>query len=293
MTFEKNMIKALNAVALVLVVSCGKGGGSNGSSSSVANPACVEALNLFKSTQEVQDINDQDRVNEVIIGDLQWQSTDALAKGSVKSNAQATVLLRMPNKGARCTGFLINDDMIMTNNHCVANARDAEGVTATFDYTKKGKGQKYSCGEFVASNSSLDIGIVKCKGSPGKKHPKVVLADYKASVNDEIYITHQNCDYTTTPYCSPTQKVSDGLVMASSQSSVSHNADTLPGSSGSPIFDKDSHKVVAIHNAGTTYGRGMNYGVPMYRIVSYLKEKAPEVDLFSSASRAPAYQSCD
>lgn len=288
-----NLKTPLITAALIIASACGKGGGGGGSSS--ANPSCVEKLDLFTENAQHEPATTEGAVNEVIIGDLQWQSTNALKDAMKRSNAASTVYLSIPAQYSRCTGFLINDNMIMTNNHCVSNASEARGVTATFGYTDTDKGQQYSCGEFVATNRALDMGIIRCKGNPGKNHPKVVLADYPGEVKEKIYITHQNCNYRSNPSCKPTQKHSAGSILGSNNSNLEHNADTLPGSSGSPIFDEASHKVVAIHNAGQNYGPnngGMNYGIPMFKIVDYLRRNHPEVSLTASADRKPAYLSC-
>ncbi|MEX1100172.1 MAG: hypothetical protein WEB87_07090, partial [Bacteriovoracaceae bacterium] len=97
-------------------------------------------------------------------------------------------------------------------------------------------------------------------------------------------------------YCLPTQKISTGVLLGSNSTQIKHDADTLGGSSGSPIFDKGSHKVVGIHNAGLNHGPnngGTNYGIPMYRIVDHLKSAYPHVNITSSSSRSPAYDVCD
>lgn len=274
----------LLVAAAFSLTACGKGGGGGGGSNA-ANPSCIEKLDLF----------DENTANEVIIGDLQWQGTDGLSNAMVKANASATALIKIPAKSSRCTGFLINDNMIMTNHHCVSKASHARNLTATFGYTDKSKGKAFTCDQFVTANSGLDIGIIKCQGNPGKSLPKVVLADYQGEAKDKIYITHQNCNYKSNPSCKPTQKYSEGVVMRSNRSNIEHNADTLPGSSGSPIFDKASHKVMAIHNAGANFGPnngGMNYGVPMSEIVDHLRTKHPEVKINASGDRKPMYQTC-
>lgn len=247
--------------------------------------ACSEKIGLDKFAANA----------EVIIGDNTWVSTTTLSDQMMKANAQATVYVRM--SASRCTGFLVNDDMIMTNNHCVANSSQARGVYARFNWVaNNGQYEQYACDQFVMTNSGLDYTLLKCKGSPGKKHPKVVLAEFTPKTNDNIYVTHQNCDYRFGASCVPTQKLSDGVILGHNSSTVRHNADTLGGSSGSPIFDKDSHKVVAIHNAGINQGSnngGTNFGVPMYRIVSDIQSRAPSLKIFSSSSRSPAYDVCD
>lgn len=254
--------------------------GDNSGGSNTADPNCVEKLGLDKVVQD-----------EVFIGANDWYSTAQLTDAMMKANAQATVYVRM--SGARCSGFLVNDDTIMTNNHCIGNASEANGVYVRFDWvTAGGSYKQYTCDEFIGTSSSLDFTLVKCKGSPGKYHSQVVLADYQGKTGYPIYVTQQNCDYYSSGGCTPTQKISEGSLIGYSSTKVTHNADTLGGSSGSPVFDKDSHKVVAIHNAGSSSYQ-QNYGVQMYKIVDYIKDYMPQVQVNSSSSRAPAYDVCD
>ncbi|MCO4754767.1 MAG: trypsin-like peptidase domain-containing protein [Bacteriovoracaceae bacterium] len=260
-------------------------GQNDGPDLSDADPSCVERLGLDKVSQEDK---------EVIIGTNTWVSSNTITDTMKKANAQATVYVRMTS--SRCTGFLINEDTIMTNNHCIGNSSQARGVTVKFDYVAGKTSKQYTCDQFIGTNSALDFTLVKCDGSPGKDYPQVVLAEFQGKTNDPIYLVHQNCDYTKYSTCTPSQKISTGSLIGSTSTQVKHNADTLGGSSGSPIFDEDSHKVVAIHNAGLNHGAnngGTNYGIQMYKIVDYIKSYFPSVKINSSSSRAPAYSVCD
>ncbi len=289
--------------AFLLTVGCKKGDGGSSSDPldgtdpkttnstdgnspdlSDADPNCVEKLGLDKVAPD----------NEVIIGTNTWVSSNTITNTMMKANAQATVYVRMTS--SRCTGFLINEDTIMTNNHCIGNASQARGVTVKFDYVAGKTSKQYKCEDFIGTNSALDFTLVKCDGKPGKDYPQVVLGDFQGKTNDSIYVIHQNCDWTRYSTCTPTQKISTGSLIGYNSTQVKHNADTLGGSSGSPIFDKDSHKVVAIHNAGLNHGPnngGTNYGIQMYKIVDYIERYFPEVDMNTSSSRAPAYNVCD
>lgn len=247
-------------------------------------PNCVEKVGLNKLGPNP----------EVIIGDNTWYPSSQITDKMMKANAQATVYVRM--SASRCTGFLVGEDTIMTNNHCIGNASQAQGVYVRFDWlSNNGSYKQYTCDEFIGTNSALDFTLVKCKGSPGKYHPQVVLGSYQGKSGYPIYLPHQNCDYYSSPSCLPTQKLSTGKLTGYSSTQVEHNADTLGGSSGSPIFDSESHKVVAIHNAGmnTSGGGGTNFGIQMYRIVDYIKDYFPHAQINSSPTRAPAWDVCD
>lgn len=287
-------------LTLFIAAGCNSSGGGGGSSTDVTDgtsgsrdpsdngdntggntdPNCIEKLGLNKVPNQ-----------EVFIGDADWIDTKYLTNAMEKSNAAATVYVRMTS--SRCSGFMVSDDIIMTNNHCIGSASEAKGVYVRFDWLDSAGGYKqYTCDEFIGTNYALDFTLVRCKGSPGKAHPQVVLGAYQGKTGYPIYVTQQNCDYYSSGSCTPYQKISYGSLVGYSNSGVEHNADTLGGSSGSPIFDKDSHKVVAIHNAGSSSAQ-KNYGVQMYKIVDYIKDYFPQVAINSSTSRAPAWDVCD
>ncbi len=88
-------------------------GDTSGGNTTAGDPNCVEKLGLDKVAQD-----------EVFIGSNDWYSTSQLTDAMMKANAQATVYVRM--SGARCSGFLVNEDTIMTNNHCIGSASEAQ-----------------------------------------------------------------------------------------------------------------------------------------------------------------------
>lgn len=227
--------------------------------------------------------------SSVIIGDIDWVETEDLAASSLEAqNAKAVGKIDLPWANSRCTAFLISDDVIMTNQHCIEEAAHARGVTATFDLvagSSSDQQQVFDCSEFVGNDEELDFALLRCHGSPGAQYGKVELAEAAGIVGSSIYVIHQNCDYYTDSDCIPTKKISRGSIQKiDSNGEYVHNADTLGGSSGSPTFGPD-HKVVAIHHAGAGFmGHGYeNYAVPMFKIKSKIQSKFPGV-LDASAS---------
>ncbi len=224
--------------------------------------------------------------SSVIIGDINWQETEDLAASSFKAiNARAVGKIVLPWADSRCTAFLISEDVIMTNQHCIEQASHAQGVTATFDLvagsTEESR-QVFDCSEFVGNDDQLDFALLKCQGSPGAQYGFVNLATAAASVSSDLYVIHQNCDYYSVQDCVPTKKISEGKLVSirEEDGEYVHNADTLGGSSGSPVFGEDN-KVIAIHHAGAGgwfNGRGYeNYAVPMHKIVAKIQSSFPGV----------------
>jgi V8-like Glu-specific endopeptidase len=225
----------------------------------------------------------------VVIGSLDWQFTDDLAANSqAKLNSRFVAHIDIPAVGSRCTGFLINDNIIMTNHHCVSASWMTNGLTADFQYERDVpyyERQRFDCSTFLGSSATLDYALLQCAGNPGQQFGVANLTNLNPNRYDPVYVIHQNCDYYGSPGCAPTKKYSPGTVTSMS-SEIRHSADTLGGSSGSPLFSSGSHMVVGIHHAGSGNngnGRGYhNYAVPMAHIIPDIQSRFPTVQLGGS-----------
>ena len=225
----------------------------------------------------------------VILGAIDWQEASSIAEGTAqRQNARAVAYLDIPSAGSRCTGFLIAPDVIMTNHHCIPQASAARGVSAYFHYEQGASGDTpVDCSVFIGNDDALDYALLQCPSRPGDSLGVVELDARNARRGEGVYVIHQNCDYYSDANCAPTKKLSPGAVQVINNE-IGHSADTLGGSSGSPLFAGDSHKVIGLHHVGTggnAQGRGtMNYAVPMTRIVPAIQQRYPGVQL---GARAP------
>lgn len=224
--------------------------------------------------------------SSIIVGDLGWKEISSLSTSSpIRQAGKSVADIDLPVMGSRCTGFLISENILMTNHHCIPTSSHSRGVTAVFNHVKgvsKSSHTKYDCSTFIGNNSKLDYALLKCKGFPGRTYGFVELDDTQMTRGDEIYIVQQNCDYYSDRDCDYTKKYSLGSISQVADE-YTHNADTLGGSSGSPVFDKETNSVIAIHHAGlgnNGMGRGVeNYAVPMSKIVPHILTNFPSVDL--------------
>lgn len=224
--------------------------------------------------------------SKVIVGDLDWQEIiDIGASTPERENSYAIGELSIPVIRATCTGFLIAPDVVMTNNHCVSKTSEAKGVKITL-MKEKGvpmeKWWKYDCGELIGTNFQMDVSLLRCSGRPGDTFGTVELEE-DIYLHDPIYVIQQNCNYYADPYCSSWKKIARGQVQLITNE-IKHNADTLGGSSGSPVFSSAFHQVVALHHAGqdlnSQTGQGSaNYAVPMKGILAFIKSNYPQIEL--------------
>lgn len=235
------------------------------------------------------------KVSSVIIGEVDWSEVTTFPDANpVRVNSRAVGEVRLAS-GGRCTGFLINDDTLMTNDHCVSSHQEARGLTVIFNNeagVAKSVHKAYDCSEFIGSDRDLDFALVRCRENPGESYGHVSLSTVEAQRLEELYLIQQNCDYFTQRSCDWTKKYAAGTVTRRQGPSLVHNADTLGGSSGSPVFSAISHHVIAIHHAGlgnNGSGRGIeNYGISMSDIVAHIDAFYPSVELYLDGQNTDA-----
>lgn len=228
---------------------------------------------------------------KVIIGTLKWYEMDNIDRShpvrELGSFVGKVILPKGPTRynESRCTGFLISENILMTNHHCIPTGLDARDVTVLFTGLD-GKQEMIDCSTFIGNNQKLDFALLKCIGAPGEVFGVAKLGQDPAKEGDKIFVIQQNCDFYLKGPCDPTQKIALGLVKKV-EDEIFHDADTLGGSSGSPVFNLDTKKVVGLHHAGlgaNYYGRGeINLAVPMNKITSHL-DSFFSVEIGGSAS---------
>ena len=234
----------------------------------------------------------------------QWRDVTE-APLAIRTNSQAVALLlirkwdfkknrykRYANrkfKIKRCTGFLIAPQTIMTNFHCINHKKLARGVTAYFNSVKDvpARGRKrIKCDEFIAHNKDLDYAIIKCHRKRSIAMDKPVTIDarpfnvingYEGRNNKlknkkarPMYIIHQQC---VGRGCTPYKVFQIDRIRETGAKDAKHKADTLAGTSGAPVFDLKSNRLIALHHEGNP---ALNQAIPMYKIIKrfkYLSEK--------------------
>lgn len=234
----------------------------------------------------------------VIVGSVNWTDVTQLPSNSPERiNSHAVGYLSIPARGTRCTAFLIAPDVVMTNEHCIPGDWAAEGATVSFRRERGVTGAQQStwdCSVFIGNDPGLDFALLHCPERPGDVHGVLTLESRSVQRDDALYVIHQNCDYYAQPGCNPIKQYSPGRVTRVSQE-IGHDADTLGGSSGSPVFSRDSHAVFALHHVGiggNSYGRGSeNRAVKMSDILPVLRARYPWLELGGSTTTTPSQPS--
>lgn len=227
----------------------------------------------------------------VIVGDVDWTSTTALS-GTKLERSAAVGYLKIPAKLGRCTAWLAAPDVAVTNHHCISNAAEAVGALISFNYVDGVSPQArvwYSCSTVLATWPEIDMTALQCAPinnvPPGDVYGVLSVSSATPSIGSGVYVIHQNCDYYYQPGCSPSKKHSPGILFTTSYDSLStlqfddnitYSADTLGGSSGSPVLASVTDAVIGLHHwglAGDNKGRGLaNAAAKGSKIRGALKE---------------------
>jgi V8-like Glu-specific endopeptidase len=224
-------------------------------------------------------------------------------------SAQAVCRIEIPEQTAKGTGFLVGPSLLLTNFHVLKNKDYVADATARFDYkvditgvSTAGRSFKLDPDVYYSSKAEdLDYALVGVKGRPleeitvpaqdltfvdlvlkGKHRGYLVMRPEYIKENDRVNIIQH-------PDGRPMKAVLTENYVTGDMNDVrvQYVADTMEGSSGSPVFNR-KWEVVALHHSGTPYppdeigdklkkawkGRWRaNEGTPMRAILKDFKDK--------------------
>lgn len=144
---------------------------------------------------------------------------------------------------ARCSGFLVGANLLVTAGHCIKSQADCAGNKWVFDYKMENAGSTaisvekssvYSCKRIISTvlegGNGNDYAIIELDRSVTGREPLKVRKSGKIAVGTEIVVIGH-------PTGLPT-KITDGAKVRSLTSKYFvANLDTYGGNSGSAVFD--------------------------------------------------------
>lgn len=151
------------------------------------------------------------------------------------------------------TGFITRGNLLITNHHVIASVDEAKETKIQFNYQVTSNGLAAQVAEFALTpddgfatsplNGGDDWTAVRVKGDPVKDWGMLPLEESEVRANDYVNIIQH-------PGGLPKQlAIYHNLVAFVGENRIQYLTDTLPGSSGSPVFDS-LWRVVALHHSG-------------------------------------------
>lgn len=222
-------------------------------------------------------------------------------------SSQAVCRIEVPKDVAKGTGFLVGPDLLLTNHHVLKNLDYVKDAIARFDYRADNTGVVSDPGrvfklkpDFYYSSpaEALDYALVRLEDQPLKQtNGNAQLMDLVLQAKHRGYLVarpdfireNDRVNIIQHPDGRPMKAVMTENYVAADMSDerVQYVADTMPGSSGSPVFNRN-WEVVALHHSGTPYppddlgatiknawkGRfRVNEGIPMRAILKDFEDK--------------------
>lgn len=190
--------------------------------------------------------------------------------------AQAVGRIEIPEGTAWGTGFLVGPDLLLTNQHVLKDKNYLEQAVVRFGYVNDASGVS-SSGKVVPVEPNfyfsspafeLDYALVRLKESPLKD---IAVADNELRIKSMVELTrigkhrgylelaprdplkHSRVNIIQHPNGLPLKVVmTQNYVVDKTDKRSYYVADTMEGSSGSPVFNQ-RWEIVALHHSGKPY----------------------------------------
>ena len=174
-----------------------------------------------------------------------------------------------------CTAFIVDENHLLTNHHCVPGILDNESARATrieavqfvTGYVQQGVTQNTRTFQVlpvpVETSVDLDYSVLRVLGNPAADYGQLALAGGAPRDGDPFWVIGHPMGEA--------QRISREQCRANapalSNRRLLHTCDTLPGNSGSPVIDAGLQQVIGLHHAGSKRD-SVNFAIPMQDILA-------------------------
>lgn len=152
--------------------------------------------------------------------------------------------------GSSGSGFVIQGNLLVTNSHVIQDSVEAEGASVWFDFQKNLHGRdlpvikvNLNPSSYFRTSKEDDLTVVELGEAADGRWSELDVIETSVKERDRVCIIQHPAGG---------QKhigMYHNLVTYANDHIVQYLTDTLPGSSGSPVFDRN-WKLVAIHHSG-------------------------------------------
>ncbi len=170
------------------------------------------------------------------------------------------------------TGFLVGPNRILTNDHVIREGESLSNFQVRFDYRGKVKRESLTPikiqRELARSDKlKLDYVLLELESTPDGDRGYFELTAHDFHTHEPVFIVGH-------PNKAP-QKASIGVIMDHNRpkGAIAYTANTLGGSSGSPVFS-ENWKLVALHHHGDK--KTNNHGITAGAILKDLQQNDVE-----------------
>ncbi len=192
----------------------------------------------------------QEDVLEKIIGENTLRPIAFLHQGLNAARSVAYIEISSGEESWSGTGFLISPNLLLTNHHVLPQQDLCAHTTFRFNYQLDFRGNPEVFKDYTAkeggmyhANKSLDYALVELQDHPGDEWGYLTLKTQIPMLDSRVNIIQH-------PNGLPKQiSVQNNFVKFANTTKIQYITSTLPGSSGSPVFN-DYWEVIGLHHAG-------------------------------------------
>ena len=155
-----------------------------------------------------------------------------------------------------CTGFLIEPDLLLTNEHCIRSEETCHTMTAVFGYQRNAEGglsmgPQLRCKgyEVHQSNFELDVTAVRLSASPGEGFGVINVPEELVDPAGSLIIIQHPGDLPKRVSILDCEMIESPVSGRAPNSDFTHTCDTASGSSGAPILNA-AGQLVGVHHFG-------------------------------------------
>lgn len=197
-------------------------------------------------------IPDRERLEKIIgydnLLEISW-----LERGLAAARSVCRIVYKNGNPVG--TGFLVSNNLLMTNNHVIASPDDAGKMRVEFNYQTDVSGQPLPVATYdfaskvFLTNKQFDYTLIELAPPADDTPPLSTWGMLRLNPNadpveDEhvVIVQHPGGDYKKIA-------LTANQVVQAWEHRFFYTTDTMPGSSGSPVFNQ-KWEVIALHHAG-------------------------------------------
>ena len=191
--------------------------------------------------------------------------------------SRAVAKVKLPGESG--SGFLLRDNLFLTNHHVIADRARASAAEVLFNYQKSAAGLDLEPTSFrldpdkgFATSDEHDWTLIRMKGDANADWGAIEMKAVDINAAERVNIIQH-------PSGGPKQiAIYHNVVAYVGENRIQYLTDTLPGSSGSPVFDSQWQLVALHHSGGWILEPGTknqvfrNEGVNINRVVQGLRE---------------------
>ncbi len=177
-----------------------------------------------------------------------------------------------------CTGFLVTADLLLTNEHCLGTEPAALSALVEFGFdTPNATPTTFRVSKLEAASVPLDYAIVRLIQAPSG-FGRVKLGAGPA-VEDQalVIVEHPAGEFKQASIddCKVKSVARPGT--GGGATDFGHLCDTLGGSSGSPVLDRQSGGLVGLHHLGIPFGAvdPVNQAVHIGQVLDDVRTRVP------------------